>query len=461
MSIYKPCDIRGHYCTELTPKLYHRWGRALGSRLKPGAKFVVGGDVRFSTPGFQAALVEGLCEAGLDVVDLGTLPTPMIYYARRRLAAEGCAAVTASHNPPDENGLKWLLGDVPPEAEQSEWLRRGAESPRKVSLRGRKKTRPRALDVSFDYVAWLQETWVDARAASCHVVLDLMHGCWAGRARRYLHAVFPGVMISTLHDEPDPVFAGRAPACSRPDLLEGLAEAVFRERAALGVAFDGDGDRAALVDDQGAVLTAEEAAWTLLQSYGKRLKGRPVICDLRFSDRIAEAARKLGAEPVAERTGHAFVRAKMRETGAPFGAEVSGRYFFGELGGGDDALLAACRMIAFLHESGKPLSRWRRRAPAVHVTPELRLPVAAGEAEGLIAAAIAAWPQYPQRTLDGVRIDFPEGWALLRASVTGRDVTCRFEARDPKKLDKLVRRFCRSLPARGEEFWEQYQTSAG
>ncbi len=457
MSIYKPCDIRGHYCTELTAPMYRAWGRALGSQVRPGAKFVVGGDVRLSTPELSAALVEGLCAAGLDVVDLGVMPTPMIYYARRRLQAEGCAVVTASHNPPDFNGLKWMLGDRPPTTDQSELLRRGAEKPKSIALKGRKATKPRTVDVTFDYVAWLQETWVDARAASCHVVLDLMHGCWAQRARRYLHAVFPSVMVSTIHDEPDPVFGGRSPDCSRSELLDELCETIYRERADLGVAFDGDGDRVAFVDNQGTVLSAEEATWTLLQSYGKKLKGRPFVYDLKFSDRIADAARKLGAEPVAERSGHAFLRAKMLDSGAAFGAEVSGHYFFAELAGGDDGLVAACRMIAFLAEKRRPLAHFRRRAPAVHMTPDLRLPVGPGEAEALIGAVRNAWAQYPQRTADGVRIDFPEGWALVRESVTEPAVTCRFEAKDPRKLDRLVRRFCTSLPKVGEELWERYE----
>ena len=123
MSIYKPCDIRGHAMTELTPELYRDWGLTLGHQLPTGAKFVVGGDVRMSTPIFLEAMVEGLCRAGIDVVDVGTLPTPVIYYAKRRLMADACAIVTASHNPPDDNGLKWMLGDRPPSEAQVARLR--------------------------------------------------------------------------------------------------------------------------------------------------------------------------------------------------------------------------------------------------------------------------------------------------------------------------------------------------
>jgi phosphomannomutase/phosphoglucomutase len=460
LSIYKPCDIRGHYCTELGPDLYRRWGQVLGGQLPPGAKFVAGGDVRMSTPELLAGLVEGLCRAGLDVVDLGCLPTPMIYYARRRLAAAGCAVVTASHNPPDFNGLKWMVGDRPPTEEDVRLLERGAGNG-SDRQKGRKRTHPRTLDVTFDYVAWLQELWAEARAASCHVVLDPMYGCWSGRARRYLHAVFPPMMISTIRDEPDPVFGGHSPDCSRHELLEDLADAIFRERADLGIAFDGDGDRVAFVDDQGGILTAEEATWVLLQSFGTSLAGKPFVYDLKFSDRISDAAEGLGAIPAPERSGHAFIRARMLETAAPFGAEVSGHYFFGELAGGDDGLVAACRMIAFLARSGKPLSEWRRECPAIHVTPDLRLPIDPAQAESLIEEVRETWSQYPQSTIDGVRVNFPDGWALVRTSVTEPLVTCRFEAGNAKKLDRLVRRFCNALPTVGEDLWARYEETAG
>ena len=305
VSIYKPCDIRGTAATELSPQLYRSWGRTLGRQIEPGAKFVTGGDVRASTPEFLAALIEGLCQSGADVVDLGVLPTPMIYYARRRLQAAGCAIVTASHNPAAINGLKWMIGDRPPTPDDVAALQRAAEETGTVAGSSRSPTKPRTLDISFDYVAGLQVTFVDALATQQHIVLDPMSGCWAGKARRYLHAIFPQCLFSTIHDAPSPDFDGRVPDCSRPHELHELCDAVYRERAHLGIAFDGDGDRIALVDNEGAALNAEEAAWVLLQTLGPELRGQRFVYDLKFSDRIAEAARQLGAEPLVERSGHA------------------------------------------------------------------------------------------------------------------------------------------------------------
>jgi len=460
VSIYKPCDIRGHAATELTPELYHRWGSILGSRVEPLAKFVVGGDVRGSTPRFLSALVEGLCEAGVDVVNLGQLPTPMIYHAKRRLKAAGCSVVTASHNPAEINGLKWMIADRPPTPEDVASLRHLTEASAGPCPE-RKRTRARALDVSFDYVACLQETWVDALGAQCHVVLDAMYGCWALRARRYLQAIFPQSLFSTIHDAPDKTFAGQAPDCSRSELLDELCEAVYRERAHVGIAFDGDGDRVAFVDNGGAALTAEEAVWMLLHSFGPQMSGQRFVYDVKFSDQASQAARRLGAEPLAERSGHAFIRRRMLDTDALVGAEISGHYFYRDLYGGDDGLYSACRMIAYLAQENQPLADLRRQCPPIYMTPDLRLALPAGQQQQVIEQVRRAWAEFPQSTLDGVRIDTPAGWALVRSSVTEPALTFRFESIDWAALDDLVHRFCLSLPEVGEELWARYETAMG
>ena len=458
MSIYKPCDIRGDAVKELTPALYQRWGHALGRQLPPRAKFVAGGDVRASTPPFLAALVEGLCQAGLDVVNLGQLPTPMIYYAKQRLYADGCAIVTASHNPSPINGLKWMLGDRPPTPEGVATLQ---QSEKDVAGDGRAPTTPRLLDVSFDYVACLQETFVESMGAHRHVVLDPMHGCWAERARRYLHAIFPQCIFSTVHDTVDEHFGGRTPDCSRPHELTDLCDAVYRERAHLGIAFDGDGDRLAVVDNEGVALSGEEATFVLLNCFGKDMCNERFVYDLKFSDRIAEAARQLGAEPIVERSGHAFIRTRMRETGALFGAEISGHYFYRGLRGGDDGLYTACLLIEHLARSGQSLSELRRACPPVYMTPDLRVSVAPDRQAKIIEQVRAAWSEFPQRVIDGVRIDLPGGWALVRSSVTEPALTFRFEGLDWHALDDLVERFCNALPELGDELWTRYRAAIG
>jgi phosphomannomutase / phosphoglucomutase len=488
-----PCDIRGEAATELSPALYEAWGRALGGQLSPSAKFVVGGDVRESTPPFLAALIDGLCQAGLNVVDLGLLPTPMIYYAKRRLHANGCAIVTASHNPAAVNGLKWMLGERPPTPDDVAALERAAEAlarpgwgdscaasltngtgsstaKRKNHVRkgrgegngdGRSRTEPRTLDISFDYVACLQEMFVDSLTAQRRIVLDPMFGCWAGRARRYLHAIFPQCLFSTIHDEVDDRFDGRTPDCSRPDELNELCDEVYRERAHLGLAFDGDGDRVALVDNEGVALRAEEAACVLLRCLGKDLDGERFVYDLKFSDRVPEVAKQFGAEPLVERSGHAFLRTRMRDSAALFGAEASGHYFYRALESCDDGLYTACLVIAYLARSDQTLAELRRACPPVYMTPDLRLSIDPDVQPKIIEQIRMAWDGFPQRTIDGVRIDTPCGWALVRSSVTEPALTFRFEGLDWHALDDLVERFCDSMPQYGGELWEHFRAAMG
>jgi phosphomannomutase len=319
----------------------------------------------------------------------------------------------------------------------------------------------RTLDVSFDYVAWLQETWIEALRNEQHIVLDPMHGCWASRARRYMNAIFPQCLVSVIHDTQHPEFAGRTPDCSRAEQLQELCAAVYRERAHLGIAFDGDGDRLALVDNEGIALTAEETTWVMLQSYGPQLQGQRFVYDLKLSDCIPAAARALGAEPLVERSGHAFLRARMGETGAVLGAEASGHYFFRELEGGDDGLFAACRIIAHLARSGRTLAQERRACPAVFMTPDLRLPLDVAKQDKVLQEVRRAFAEYPQTALDGVRIDLLGGWALVRSSVTEPALTFRFEGRDWKGLHGLVSRFCTLLPKLGEKLWARYEAAMG
>jgi phosphomannomutase/phosphoglucomutase len=463
VSIYKSCSVRGRVESELSPELYRRWGCALGMQLPEGAKYVVGGDVRLSTPGYLSALMEGLCRAGLDVVDVGILPTPMIHHARLRLRAGGCAIVTASRHPATDNGLQWMLDGRLPGPRDVEAMRSAAESP--LTETGRPETVPRPLDVSFDYVANLQETWVEAMGSSLHVVLDPMHGGWSGKARRYLHAIFPQCLFTTIHDESDGRFDGHAPDCSNHGLLHELSETVYRERADLGVAFDGDGGRLALVDNLGVPLNPEEAACVLWETFPEaRRQGRPFVYDPRFSDRLPERAKILGAEPVIERSGEAFLHARMIESGALFGAELSGRYFYEALKGGNDGLYSACRVIALLGRCGRSLADWRRRCPAVYMTPDLCLAASPAAQPAILEGLRTAWAGFPQRMFDGLRIDTPAGRIMVRASEADAALCFRFESLDWPALDDLVDRFCRTLPELGDKLREEYSaamTTAG
>ncbi len=249
--------------------------------------------------------------------------------------------------------------------------------------------------------------------------------------------------------------------CLHADGLEELAGEVYRQRAHLGVAFDRDGDRLALVDGEGVPLSPEETACALLECLGEELRGQRFVCDVRFSDHVAAAARRLGAEPLLERSGPAFVRARMADAGALFGAEPSGHYFHRALEGGADGLYTACRLIAYLARSGRTLAELRRGCPPVYMTPDLCVSVAAGSQAGIIERVRAAWAGFPQLAIDGVRIDIPGGWALVRSSPGEPALVFRFEGLDWHALEDIVRRFCNTLPECGEQLWDCYRAAFG
>ncbi len=278
-------------------------------------------------------------------------------------------------------------------------------------------------------------------------------------ARRYLQAIFPHSLISAIHDTPDGEFAGCIPDCSQFELLEELSEAVYQQRAALGVAFDGDGDRVAFVDGEGNVLTADESAWVLLESLADTLSGEKFVYDLTFSDRVPEAAGRLGAETVVERSGDSSIRRRMRKENARFGAETSGHYFFRELDGGDDGLYAACRLIAFLAASGKELASLRQQCPEVFATPDLHVRVKSQYCQAVLGRVREVFAKYAQSEVEGVRIDFPKGWALVRHAVGKPGLVFRFEAKSWKALAKLIWQFSEALPEVGDALWARYEES--
>jgi phosphomannomutase len=273
--------------------------------------------------------------------------------------------------------------------------------------------------------------------------------------------VFPECLVSVVRDSLHSAFGGCSPDCSNPEELHELVEAVYRHRAHLGIAFDGDGDRLTLVDPHGAVLTPEETTWVLLVAAGPALKGRPVVYDMSLSDRVPEAARDLGAKPVVAAGDRRAMVASMLESGAPIGAGADSHYYFAEIEGEDDALLAACRVVAYLARSGKSLTRIRRRWPPVFITPELRLSAAPEVQQEVLRRVRESWAEFPQHTLDGLRIDLPGGWARVRAGCPEPVLLMRFESCDWPALEHLVRQFSDALGPPGLELWRLYSEWTG
>jgi phosphomannomutase len=257
-----------------------------------------------------------------------------------------------------------------------------------------------------------------------------MYGSAAHRARRYLQAVFPHSMFTAVHDSPQDGYGGRMPDCTHVDLLEELSEAVYQQRAHLGIAFDGDADRVALVDGDGTALTAEETTWILLHSFLDEMRGEPFVCDLKFSDQIAAT-------------------------------DVGGHYFYGELQGGEDGIYTACRIIDYLARDGRSLAELRRQCPTVYMTPDLHIALSSDQPSDVIARIRDKWSDYPQRAQDGVRIDFPDGWAFAQSHPAERALTVRFESSSWTNLYRLVWRFCDALDDVGDTLWAGYEAAMG
>ena len=454
MSVYKACDIRGDATEELTPACFRTWGRALARLERPRSQFVVGADVRTTSDAFRIALIEGLVEAGMRVFDLGTVPTPMVQFACRHLGAAAWATVTASHSPINVNGLKWSLAGQPPDERQVGALRAAHET----GLHGDRadggdgELAVGEVDVAYRTSLAGQFAKVD-KQPTVRIVVDPGNGCWAGRCGPILDGLFPASPIHLIHDRPDGTFPERGPDCAKPEYLDELSAAVIARGADLGIAFDGDGDRVAFVDEGGVPLTGEQSTWILLQSLGEELPGEDVVYDVKMSDVIAAAARELGARPCVERSGHAFIRSRMNALSARFGAELSGHYFHRE----DDGLFTACRMINFLAAGASSLGDMRRRCPEIFTTPDLRLPVRSADQDEVVALVRNSFDDHPQRLVDGVRIDFENGWGLVRKSVTEQALTFRFEGADRAALEEVVEEFSARLGDHGRALRRQYE----
>jgi len=426
LSIFKACDIRGEYGVDLTEAVARRLGQAVGTRLA-GQTVVVGGDVRLSTPALKGALIEGLVAAGCRVLDVGVVPTPALYFAKARLGAAGCAMVTASHNPAPDNGFKLMLGDRPP----SEGTLQAIEQEMAAGAFARGRGSVGAVDILAQYEDLLVERFLPG--GSLRLVLDCGNGCYSDAAPRILARL--GYRVDRLFCEPDGRFPNRPPNPALAPNLRALSKRVVEAHADLGLAFDGDGDRVAFVDALGQPAESDRVAvlfarWLLRSSPGE------VIYDIKSSSVLPEAVQQAGGRPIMERSGHAFIKTALLERGALFGAEISGHFFFQELGG-DDGLYASCLLLQILQAEGRGLSALLGDVPRYPITPDIRLPCAAGQTGAILEKLRTAFGDLPVSLLDGVRIDFGDGWALARRSVTEALITLRFEAHSQARLHEI------------------------
>lgn len=444
MSIFKAYDIRGTVPDQLCEEDAHRIGRATARWLGAG-EIAVGRDARESSPRLATALIRGICDEGLSVVDLGLVSTPMVYYAVESLALAGGVMVTASHNPARYNGMKICRAHAVPIGggsglEEIESLARSDLGPAR-SARGRVRT----ADVRDGYVGHVRA--VGGRCPTLRVAID----CGNGMASVGLEGLLAGLPLEVerLYFEPDGTFPNHEADPLKRENLDDLIAAVKRSGAQLGVAFDGDGDRAMFVDERGEPIGADLVTGLLARPLLRREPGGRVLYDLRSSRATAEAIREAGGVPEMCRVGHAFIKARMRESGALFAGELSGHFYFrfGPTLVHDDGTAAFVALLDVLAEAGRPLSELvaplRRYASSGEINREVhdvRALLAALEAEHTGRAEITK--------LDGLSISYPDWWCNVRASNTEPVVRLNLEAAD----DAAMRRHRDAVLGRIAEF---------
>ena len=448
--IFRQYDIRGVVGQDLTPAVARAVGLAVGSeareRLGRAPRLAVGRDNRPSGPELLGALTEGLLSTGATVLTVELVPTPALYFAIHHLEADGGVQVTGSHNPPEFNGLKMVLGGLPFAGEDIQGLRRRIEADRFASGRGAVSSH----EVLDAYRAEIVRR-VGRLERPVRVVVDCGNGTGSVAAPQLLREL--GADVIELFCESDGTFPNHHPD---PTVVENLLDLrnVVRDRGAeLGIAFDGDADRIGAVDEQADVLFGDQ----LLILYGRDLvrrlgPGQEVIFDVKCSDSVTEALTAAGARATMWMTGHSHIKKRMKETGAPLAGEMSGHMFFGppDYLGFDDALYAAARLLRIVSASRSPVSTLLAGVPRYVSTPEIRADCGEERKVPVVQAAAAHFAaRYETITIDGVRWRTPDGWGLIRASNTQPILVLRFEARTEDGLARIRGEALRVLAAQG------------
>ncbi|HEU4457860.1 MAG TPA: phosphomannomutase/phosphoglucomutase, partial [Methylibium sp.] len=450
-SIFKAYDIRGIVGTTIDETFAEHLGRAFGTEaVAQGEKAVaVGRDGRLSGPGLVAALVRGLQSTGLDVVDLGPVTTPMLYYVAATRSAHGCRSgiqVTGSHNPKDYNGFKMVLAGRAIYGDEIQGLKRRIQNEDYAKRRGRAG----AMDVLDEYRARIVGDCKLARPMK--IVVDSGNGIPGASAPGILRAL--GCEVIELYSEVDGDFPNHHPDPSKPENLVDLIRTVQRTGAELGLAFDGDGDRLGVITADGQNIFPDRQLMLYARDILQRHPGAPVIYDVKCSQRLVEAIREAGGAPTMWKTGHSLIKAKLKEMKAPIAGEMSGHIFFGERWYGfDDATYTAARLLEILSRSADP-SAVLNALPTSFSTPELNVPCAEGEHHKVVAelqARVAdgrlAFDGGEVGTIDGVRVDYADGFGLIRGSNTTPVLVLRFEGHTEAALHRIENDFMAALRA--------------
>ena len=442
MSIYKHCDIRGPYGTELQNHHAVRLGKAIAA-IHGKITVAVGGDGRISTPALKNSLIHSLLESGCDVVDLGMLPTPVFYFALNRHAIEAGVMVTASHNPAQDNGFKMIFGPLPITPEEMSQFAEVMEN----SSQPNPFTTPSppgeltALDVLPEYIEFAKQFAPSLKGM--RVVLDCGNGMAGLTAREIWETT--GAELTLLYEKIDGNFPNHPANPAKEKNLKALQKAVLDLDADFGAAFDGDADRVTFVDHLGRPLSNDKAI-VLFVKQSLESGPAPIVYDQKCSQIVAETVRSFQGKPVLERSGHTFIKSTFLKEKAPYAGEISGHHFFRQIHG-DDGMIASLLMASFIKESHQALAELADQIPTYPITPDIRLEMDSDTARQVIQTLGTSLESEANiSTRDGIRAEWPDGWGIVRLSVTEPAITLRFEGKTISALERIIYRFIEIAP---------------
>jgi len=447
-SIFKAYDIRGIVGTTLDAGIARQIGQAFGvaARAKGEQIVIIGRDGRLSGPELTAALATGLQDAGVDVIDLGVVVTPMVYFATNILGAQSGIMVTGSHNPPDYNGFKMVLAG---EAIYGDTIQQLYQAIANGSVKATVSAPAGSYRQHDIKDAYLQRIVSDTKLARpMKIVVDCgngVAGAFAGELYRAL-----GCEVQELFCEVDGTFPNHHPDPAHPENLQDVIRALQNSDAEIGLAFDGDGDRLGVVTKDGQIIYPDRQLMLFAADVLTRHPGREILYDVKCTRHLAPWIARHGGKPLMWKTGHSLVKAKMRETGAPLGGEMSGHVFFKDRWYGfDDGLYAGVRLLELLSRESDP-SAVLNALPQSSSTPELQLKLEEGENFALIEK-LQREANFPGSDeiikIDGLRVEYADGFGLARSSNTTPVVVMRFEAESEQALARIQSEFKRVILA--------------
>ena len=433
-NIFREYDIRGLVAYELTDEPVLGFAKAFGTyaRRLNCKKIAVGRDVRLSADHFLALVTEGLLSTGCDVVDIGVVPTPLLYFSLFQLPVDGGVMITASHNPSEYNGFKLCIGRETIYGKEIQKIREMIEPEDFITGKGKVTV---VEDIIGRYAEFVRKNIHLHSTVKC--VIDAGNGTASLVAPDLIRSL--GCEVSEFYCTPDGNFPNHHPDPTIEENLIDLIETVRKERAQVGLAFDGDSDRLGVVDENGNILWGDQLLFIFARDVLKRRSKGTIIYEVKCSKTLEEEIRKLGGNPIMWKAGHSLIKGKMKETGAVLAGEMSGHLFFAdEYFGYDDAIYAAARLLRIISETEIPLSQFLKDVPKTYTTPEIRVDCPDESKFGVVEAVKKHYEgKQPLVDVDGVRISFEGGWGLVRGSNTQPSLVLRFEADTPERLKEI------------------------